>query len=123
MSAIFPKWTNRLPLMIISGGGLVASAVLGGTWYYATPKYTRVGYAPVQPVPLPAIELVDLGRHLEVAFFAVDRGEALAVVDSHAPPGVGLVEYLGGDYREGTCHRPRAQLQHVHRDGCGRGRQ
>ncbi|WP_228830937.1 MULTISPECIES: hypothetical protein [Nocardia] len=33
----------------------------------------------VQPVPLPAIELVDLGRHLEVAFFAVDRGESVAV--------------------------------------------
>ncbi len=33
----------------------------------------------VQPVPLPAIELVDLGRHLEVAFFAVDGGESVAV--------------------------------------------
>ncbi len=33
----------------------------------------------VQAVPLPAIELVDLGRHLEVAFFAVDRGESVAV--------------------------------------------
>lgn len=33
----------------------------------------------VQPVPLHAIELVDLGRHLEVAFFAVDRGESVAV--------------------------------------------
>jgi hypothetical protein len=50
MSAIFPKWTNRLPLMIIVGGGLVGTAVVGGTWYYATPKYTRVGYMPIQPV-------------------------------------------------------------------------
>ncbi len=33
----------------------------------------------VQPVPLPSIELVDLGRHLEVAFFTVDRGESVAV--------------------------------------------
>ncbi len=33
----------------------------------------------VQPVPLNAIELVDLGRHLEVAFFTVDRGESVAV--------------------------------------------
>lgn len=50
MSAIFPKWTNRLPLMIIIGGGLVATMAVGGIWYYATPKYTRVGYSPVQPV-------------------------------------------------------------------------
>ncbi len=33
----------------------------------------------VQPVPLSAIELIDLGRHLEVAFFTVDRGESVAV--------------------------------------------
>ncbi|AYF78749.1 hypothetical protein D7D52_05405 [Nocardia yunnanensis] len=33
----------------------------------------------VQPVPLSAMELVDLGRHLEVAFFTVDRGESVVV--------------------------------------------
>ncbi|WP_458688008.1 hypothetical protein [Nocardia tengchongensis] len=33
----------------------------------------------VQPVPLSALELVDLGRHLDVAFFTVDRGESVAV--------------------------------------------
>lgn len=50
MSAIFPKWTNRLPLLVICGGGLVATAVLAGATYYFTPKYTRVGYQPIQPV-------------------------------------------------------------------------
>ncbi|MEU6582026.1 hypothetical protein [Nocardia sp. NPDC046763] len=33
----------------------------------------------VQPVPLSGLELVDLGRQLEVAFFTVDRGESVAV--------------------------------------------
>ncbi|MEV6069985.1 hypothetical protein AB0L82_25835 [Nocardia sp. NPDC052001] len=33
----------------------------------------------IQPVPLAALELVDLGRHLEVAFFTVDRGESVTV--------------------------------------------
>jgi len=33
----------------------------------------------IQPVPLAALGLVDLGQHLEVAFFAVDRGESVAV--------------------------------------------
>lgn len=50
MSAIFPKWTNRLPLMLIVGGGLMATAVTAGVWYYFTPKYFRVGYQPLQPV-------------------------------------------------------------------------
>ena len=51
MSAIFPKWTNRLPGMIITGVLLVGTAVTAGVWYYFTPKYTRVGYQPIQPVP------------------------------------------------------------------------
>ena len=50
MSAIFPKWTNRLPAMIIAGGFLLGGAVTAGVWYYCTPKYTRVGYQPIQPV-------------------------------------------------------------------------
>jgi len=50
MSDIFPKWTNRLPGMVIVGGLLMGTAVTAGVWYYFTPKYTRVGYQPVQPV-------------------------------------------------------------------------
>ncbi len=44
-------------------------------WDEARPWRVRL----VQPVPLHAIGLVDLGRHLEVAFFEVDRGETVAV--------------------------------------------
>ena len=51
MSAIFPKWTNRLPVIFIVCFFLVAGAVTAGVWYYFTPKYTRVGYQPIQPVP------------------------------------------------------------------------
>ena len=36
--------------MIIIGGLLTASAVTAGMWYYLTPKYSRVGYQPIQPV-------------------------------------------------------------------------
>ena len=50
MSAIFPKWTNRLPLLVGIGGFLTVGAVTAGVWYYFTPKYTRVGYQPIQPV-------------------------------------------------------------------------
>ena len=50
MSDIFPKWTNRLPLQIAVGALFVGTAVTAGVWYYFTPKYTRVGYQPIQPV-------------------------------------------------------------------------
>lgn len=50
MSAIFPKWTNRLPGLVITGAAVVGTAVVAGSWYYLTPKYSRVGYQPVQPV-------------------------------------------------------------------------
>ena len=51
MSKLFPKSANLLPLQIIVFLFLFGGIVTAATTYYATPKYTRVGYAPVQPVP------------------------------------------------------------------------
>jgi Cytochrome c7 and related cytochrome c len=51
MSKIFPKSANKLPLQIIIFVFVLVGVVTAATTYYATPKYTRVGYAPVQPVP------------------------------------------------------------------------
>jgi len=51
MSKLFPKSANKLPLQIILYLGLLAGIATAGVTYYMTPKYTRVGYAPVQPVP------------------------------------------------------------------------
>ena len=48
---IFPKWTNWLPLALGLGAALAGGGVTMGVTYYFTPKYTRVGYEPVQPVP------------------------------------------------------------------------
>ena len=74
MSAIFPKWTNRLPLMILIGGGLTASAVTAGVWYYFTPKYTRVGYQPIQPVSFSHATHVDqLGMDCRYCHSSVEK--------------------------------------------------
>src|SRR3954467_3467415 len=51
MSNIFPKSANKLPLQIVIYLVVLASLATAGVTYYMTPKYTRVGYAPVQPVP------------------------------------------------------------------------
>jgi len=50
MSDIFPKWTNKLPGQVIMGAMVVGATATAGIWYYFTPKYTRVGYEPIQPV-------------------------------------------------------------------------
>ena len=51
MSKLFPPSANKLPLQIIIYVGVLAAIATAGVTYYMTPKYTRVGYAPVQPVP------------------------------------------------------------------------
>lgn len=48
---MFPRSINNLPLQIIVYLCVMACVVTVGIDYYMTPKYTRVGYAPVQPVP------------------------------------------------------------------------
>ena len=50
MAQLFPKWTNRIPLIaaVLAVGGL--ASVVGFFWYYGSPKFTDVGYRPVQPV-------------------------------------------------------------------------
>lgn len=50
MANVFPKWVNTIPIKVIVAITLLATAVVLGVTYYATPKYTRVGYAPTQPV-------------------------------------------------------------------------
>ena len=74
MSAIFPKWTNRLPILIIIGVMLIGGAVTAGVWYYFTPKYTRVGYQPIQPVAFShAIHADQLGMDCRYCHNAVEK--------------------------------------------------
>ena len=51
MSKLFPQSANKLPLQIVIYLGILAGIATAGVTYYMTPKYTRVGYAPLQPVP------------------------------------------------------------------------
>jgi hypothetical protein len=49
--AIFPRWTNQIPLAIGVIGPLFMASVVAGAFYYFSPKFTDVGYRPTQPVP------------------------------------------------------------------------
>src|SRR5207249_9667343 len=53
MANFFPRWTNWLPPKLVVCGIVIVCGLTAGTWYYVTPKYTKVGYQPIQPVPFP----------------------------------------------------------------------
>ncbi len=49
MAVLFPKWMNVFPTVFAIGGLSAFCSVVGGFWYYATPKFFDVGYSPIQP--------------------------------------------------------------------------
>jgi hypothetical protein len=74
MSDVFPKWTNQLPWKILAGLALTGTAVVAGMWYYLTPKYTRVGYQPLQPVAFShATHVEQLGMDCRYCHHAVEQ--------------------------------------------------
>ncbi len=50
MANIFPRGSNILPLKLVHCALVAGGAVSAVVPYYFTPKYTRVGYQPQQPV-------------------------------------------------------------------------
>jgi len=51
MGNLFPRWTNLLPFKIAVALGALGTTVVALAWYSWTPKFTRVGYMPKQPIP------------------------------------------------------------------------
>ena len=51
MAQIFPRWTNKIPLMVGVGTPVALCGVVFVIWYYFSPRFTDVGYQPHQPVP------------------------------------------------------------------------
>jgi hypothetical protein len=74
MSNIFPKSANRLPLQIVIYLCVLGGIATAGVTYYMTPKYTRVGYAPIQPVPYShALHVGQLGLDCRYCHSNVDK--------------------------------------------------
>ncbi|MBT61672.1 MAG: cytochrome C [Puniceicoccaceae bacterium] len=76
MANVFPKWVNTIPIKVIVAIILTVTAVVCGVTYYATPKYTRVGYAPIQPVAFShALHAGQLDIDCRYCHTFVDRSE------------------------------------------------
>ena len=63
-----------MPLLVLAGLALVGTAVVAGVWHYFTPKYTRVGYRPIQPVAFShALHAGQLGMDCRYCHSAVEE--------------------------------------------------
>ncbi|MEM1296057.1 MAG: cytochrome c3 family protein, partial [Verrucomicrobiota bacterium] len=51
MGNFFPRWTNFFPLKLIVAVIVLGTGVTAAITVYWTPKYSRVGYEPEQPIP------------------------------------------------------------------------
>lgn len=51
MAQIFPEWANNVPKQIQLGLIISLTGIVFGFWYFGSPEYLEVGYAPQQPIP------------------------------------------------------------------------
>ena len=83
MPAIFPRWTNKIPLALGVLGPLALAGLVGGIWYYFSPKFTDVGYRPRQPVPFShKLHAGDMGMDCRYCHNTVERAAVAAVPPS-----------------------------------------
>lgn len=74
MANIFPKSANILPIKIGFALTCIGILIVAGMWYYFTPKYTRVGYQPQQPVSYShALHVGQLGMDCRYCHSFVDQ--------------------------------------------------
>ena len=80
MAQLFPKWTNRLPMILAVAGLAVLAGIIGFFWYFGSPQYTDVGYRPQQPVPYShKLHAGDLGMDCRYCHTSVETSAHAAV--------------------------------------------
>ena len=83
MANIFPKWSNAVPVRLLIALLLLGTAVTAGVTYYFTPKYTKVGYMPVQPVAYShKLHVGQLGLDCRYCHTYVDRSGHANIPDA-----------------------------------------
>ena len=80
MPAIFPRWTNKIPLVAAIAGPIIASAAIFGVWYWFSPEFTDAGYRPEQPVPFShKLHAGEIGLDCRYCHNTVERSPHAAV--------------------------------------------
>lgn len=74
MANIFPRWTNWLPIKVLVAVICIKVVTVVGITYYCTPKYTRVGFQPTQPVAYDhSLHVTQLGMDCRYCHFGVEE--------------------------------------------------
>jgi hypothetical protein len=80
LAQVFPRWTNRIPLFLAAAAPVLPVLAIGVVWYWFSPEYTDVGYAPKQPVPYShQLHVGELGLDCRYCHSSVEKS-AVAVV-------------------------------------------
>lgn len=80
MPAIFPRWTNKIPLVLGIVAPVLGAFLIFGIWYWFSPEYTDVGYRPQQPVQFShALHAGDMGMDCRYCHNTVERSPHAAV--------------------------------------------
>lgn len=83
MANIFPDWSNKAPRNILIALHLVLIVIIVGCTYYFTPKYSDVGYQPIQPVAFDhSLHAGQLGIDCRYCHTYVDRSHHSNIPDS-----------------------------------------
>lgn len=74
MAQIFPRWSNKVPLIVVAALGMGLLSVIFFFWHFGSPKFTDVGYRPEQPVPYShKVHAGDLGMDCRYCHSNVER--------------------------------------------------
>ncbi|MCA9690784.1 MAG: cytochrome c3 family protein [Myxococcales bacterium] len=80
MPAIFPRWTNKIPLAIAVLGPVFGVGVIFGIWYWWSPAYTDAGYRPEQPIHFShKLHAGDMGLDCRYCHNTVERAAHAAI--------------------------------------------
>ncbi len=77
---VFPKWTNKVPVILLVSFISFACFAVFAIWYWGSPKHYFVGYQPVQPVAYShKLHAGQLGIDCRYCHFNVERGRHAGV--------------------------------------------
>jgi hypothetical protein len=80
VTPIFPRWTNKIPLVIGVGGPVALLSVVAIVWYFFSPKFLEVGYSPKQPVPFShKLHAGELGMDCRYCHSTIERAAHAAI--------------------------------------------
>jgi hypothetical protein len=80
LAQLFPRWLNRLPLVVALAAPPALGVPAALLWYYGSPRYLEVGYRPVQPVAYShALHVGELGLDCRYCHFSVEQSPVAVV--------------------------------------------